>query len=453
MTFLNRAMLYIVRKKGKTANLFLLFLVTAVFLISCFAVLEASKSMSAEIRTSVGAAFYLRPVNGMVMNENGEAVVTENKLHISEQDIEAILKFGGIRYYNPVNYGFAKSEQLEFLPGEGHNEESNMGKVTALRYSALAGAFADGTAELTEGAHIMPADRRTILISEQLAAGNQLAAGDQIVLTHARLSEENGEYVDEIKEKTEFITVTIGGIYRLNTEDISIVPTAGVAENEIFASLDVLSELGESEIGMYTGEVGFYITDPAMLEDIAAQVRQLPGIDWETHFIRVNDFQYAKISGQLSSIDGLAAVLLVCVSAVSTGVLILLLILRMRGRMQEAGILLAAGIAKQEIAAQFLFEVLAVAAAAFVMAWAVSFGLLQGLWSIVFEGIRFHPLNELILEAGGNAALPAGVRIKPDAGKVLVICLCGGIVIAGSTLISLITILRLNPREIFSKMS
>jgi len=184
-----------------------------------------------------------------------------------------------------------------------------------------------------------------------LANTNHLSVGDTLTLTHAKLGEADGAYIDEIPVKTAYTQVEVLGIYRLNIEDTSIKPTAGVADNEIYASLDVLNELNESEAGIYTGEVDFYITDPAKLESITRNVQLLQSIDWKIHFIRTNDFQYSKIADQLSSLGDLVKILLVLVSVVSTAFLTLLLTMRMRGRMQEAGILLAAGISKWQIMA------------------------------------------------------------------------------------------------------
>ncbi len=204
MNFVQRAMFYISRKKGKTVSLFLLVFIVAVFLILCFGVLNASESLGGNIRTSLGAAFYIRAKTEVSMNEKGEAEVKENSVHITGKEIDEIMQTGEIKYYNPVNYGFAKSDGIQFIPGNKHTEESNMGKVTALRFSALAPNFTDETAVLVEGKHITETDNGKILISEQLANANHLSVGDMLTLTHAKLGEADGAYIDEIPVKTAY---------------------------------------------------------------------------------------------------------------------------------------------------------------------------------------------------------------------------------------------------------
>lgn len=453
MNFTQRAFAYLSRKKGKTISLFLVIFIVAVFLISCFGILNASEKLSRDIRTSIGAAFYIRANTKVSMKENGETEITENYVHITQKVIDEIMQTGKIKYCNPINYGFAKSDAIHFIPGDKHTVENNMGKVTALRFSALAPDFTDETAVLIEGKHITDKDNGKILICEQLANANQLSVGDTLTLTHAKFCEADGAYIDEIPVKTAYAQVEISGIYKLNAPDASIKPTAGIAENEIYASLDVLNELHESEMGIYTGEVDFYITDPAKLENITRNVQLSQSIDWTTHFIRTNDFQYSKIADQLSSLGNLVKILLILVSVVSAAFLTLLLTMRMRSRMQEAGILLAAGLTKRQILAGFLLEVLSVAVIALILSYIVSFSVTRFLGYSLFGGLQPNLLNEETLTAGMNSSTQIENYLKLSGIETSLIYLCQFIVITASTFVSSIRLTRLKPKEILSKIS
>lgn len=448
-----RAMLFVWRKKGKTASLFLTIFVIAVFLVSCFGVLHASKRLSKDIRTSLGAAFYIRANTTVSTNENGQTEVTENEVHMTQKEIDEVMRTGEIKYCNPINYGFAKSDAIEFIPGEKHTKESSMGKVTALRFSALAPDFAEEAAVLTRGTHITDADTGKILLSEPLADANHLSVGDVLMLTHAELGKEDGAYTDEIPVKTAYAKVEVSGIYQWNTKSGSEKPTATLAENEIYASLDILNELGESERGIYTGEVGFYITDPEKLSGITHSVRQLQSIDWTTHFIRTNDFQYRKIADRLASLGDLVKILLVLASVFSAAFLTLLFLLRMRGRMQEAGILLAAGIPKGQIAAGFLLEALSVTIFALLVSYFVSYGAADVWGRRLFDGLQPHLIDGKTLSAGGTGGVPIENYLKLSVTETLLLYLCQMLVVTASSLVSSILILRLKPKEILSRMS
>ena len=448
-----RAGLYLLRKKGKAISIFLLIMVVSTFLISCFSLLTASEKLASDIRGALGAAFYLRASTGVVSDENGEMTVTENHIRITDNEIKRIQNCGNIAYYNPINYGYAKGEQLTFIHGEKHTEDNNMGAVTALRYSALETDFVDEVLALAAGRHITEADTNAVLISSEVAAVNGLSVGDKIVLSSSELGEADGEYIDVWSGERKETVVTIVGIYDILEADANVTATAGRQENRIYASIDVLTQLAASEPSVYTGEVGFYVTDPKTLDEIVSKVQQIEEIDWKTHFIRTNDFQYSKISDSLTSLGDLIKILLACVSIVSAAILTLILTLRIRGRIPEAGILLGAGIPKGEIIKQFLLEVLSVAATAFLFSYAASFGISHNLGNHLLADFQPNLINAAALQNGMSDAVSIDSYLTLGIGKALLIYGCQLIVVVLSVLLSSASILKLKPREILTKMS
>ena len=448
-----RAGLYLLRKKGKAISIFLLIMVVSTFLISCFSFLTASEKLASDIRGALGAAFYLRASTGVVSDENGEMTVTENHIRITDNEIKRIQNCGNIAYHNPINYGYAKGEQLTFIHGEKHTEDNNMGAVTALRYSALETDFVDEVLALAAGRHITEADTNAVLISSEVAAVNGLSVGDKIVLSSSELGEADGEYIDVWSGERKETVVTIAGIYDILEADANVTATAGRQENRIYASIDVLTQLAVSEPSVYTGEVGFYVTDPKTLDEIVSKVQQIEEIDWKTHFIRTNDFQYSKISDSLTSLGDLIKILLACVSIVSAAILTLILTLRIRGRIPEAGILLGAGIPKGEIIKQFLLEVLSVAATAFLFSYAAGFGISHNLGNHLLADFQPDLINAAALQNGMSDAVSIDSYLTLGIGKTLLIYGCQLIVVVLSVLLSSASILKLKPREILTKMS
>lgn len=451
MNFARRAFLYISRKKGKTLSVFLLITIVSTFLISCFALLDASGRLVEELRGSVGAAFYIRANKSVVTDEHGGMTVSEHKIHITKEDIKQILECGNIAYCNPINYGYAKSRQMKFVPGEQDTAENNMGSVTALNYSALAVDFAEGLIFLTEGRHITETDTRCILVSRTVAEENGLSVGAKVVLESAELGADYNGYVDSWHCSREKAEVTVVGIYEVLSSDIRRVPTAEKRENRIFASLDVLTELKESEPSVYTGEVGFYVNDPISLEETVSEVQKLKSIDWESHFIRTNDLQYSKVSDSLLSLGNFLRLLFVCVSAVSAVILTLLLLLRNKGRMAEAGILLAVGIPKREVVMQFLLEVLPAAIAAFVLSYAVSFGISDCLGKHLFADMPHDLVNARFLQTGLGSPVVCNDYVSIKIENVLFLYGCQLAAIAGSVLLSSLPVWKLKLREILTE--
>ena len=459
MDYKKRAGLYLLRKKGKAISIFLLIMVVSTFLISCFSLLTASEKLVSDIRGALGAAFYLRASTGVVSDENGEMSVTENHIRITDNEIKQIQSCGDIAYHNPINYGYAKGEQLAqgnpitFIHGEKHTEDNNMGAVTALRYSALETDFVDEVLTLSTGRHITEADTNAILISSDVAAVNGLSVGDKIILSSSELGEADGEYIDVWSGERKKTTVMIVGIYDILEADANVTATAGRQENRIYASIDVLTQLAASDPSVYTGEVGFYVTDPKTLDEIVSKVQQIEEIDWETHFIRTNDFQYSKIADSLASLGDLIKILLVCVSVVSAAILTLILTLRIRGRIPEAGILVGAGIPKGEIIKQFLLEVLIVAVIAFLFSYAVSLGIGHKLGNYLLADFQPNLISTAVLQNGISDTVSIDSYLTLGVVKTLLIYGCQLIVVVLSVLLSSASILKLKPREILTKMS
>ena len=233
-----RAALYLARKKGKAILLFLIFFLVSALLLICFSVLNGTGQAARDLRSNIGAAFYIRPYAQMTLEDGALSEGTAPV--ISQQSIDEVIDAaqGQVKAYNTEHYGYAKSEQLHFLPGAGDNEASNMGQVTAVRDSGLTDVFLNEEYTLLAGRHIQPEDENKILISAELAVENSLEVGDVLTLTHAGLDQQDGEYIDTIPEKTAFAKVEIVGIFQCDgAADSADSPTAGKAANHIFSVL------------------------------------------------------------------------------------------------------------------------------------------------------------------------------------------------------------------------
>jgi ABC-type lipoprotein release transport system permease subunit len=355
VSYLKRSILYLTRKKGKTLILFLLLFTVSAFVLSCFSLLYWAGEVAVNMRTAVGAAFHIRPVGiGGV---------------ITEQAIGQIMAGDKIKVYSGRNSGYAKG--LEFIPGAYHTSENSMGQVFANHYSALHPHFQDKVLELTEGRHITPDDESTVLISETLAALNGLSVGDMVTLSPAELAQEGDVFIDALKDSRTTTTAEIIGIFKETQPqaDAAYQPTAGLRANMIFSDHALLTALGLSHAGEYTGGVSFYIGDPLYLDDIIKEVEQTDTIDWDSFFIRKDDYNYEKIAAGLSTIQNLIKTLLICGSCVSAAVLSLMLTLRIKGRTNEVKILTSIGVSRKEITAQFVAEILLVGIIALVCAY------------------------------------------------------------------------------------
>ena len=431
------------------ANQDLIFFLVSALLLICFSILHGTGQAARDLRSNIGAAFYIRPY--VQMNLEDGALSEGATPVISERSIEEVIDAaqGQVKAYNTEHYGYAKSDQLHFLPGAGDNEAGNMGQVTAVRDSQLTDVFLNEEYTLLAGRHIRPEDENKILISVELAAENSLEAGDVITLTHAGLDRKDGDYIDTIPEKTVFAEVEIVGIFQCGkAADSADSPTAGKAANHIYSDSRLLVNLQEQQEGVFEGEIAFYIADPLELDTLLERVEAIDSIDWDNHILRENDFQYEQIAGQLQNLQNLAVALIASASALSIVILMLILMMRTRDRIHEAGIYLSVGKSRTEIIGQFTLEVWVLLFVGFLPAF-----LLWLFCSDTMNGLLFGALTR----GTGTAALQTGGStsnyLQPDL-------LCSSLLFAGklgAVLLTVLaaggTILRLKPKEILTRMS
>ena len=387
MNVLRRAILYDTRRPGKSLPLFLLFLLITLFCTMSFAVLDAVQSAAGRLREAVGASFTLRgkplefdaDVNGYSMEFAA----------IFPKDIQKIAGNPEIKSYNAQSTTSATADGFIYPSG------MPSGPVSGNTESAWNQGFTSGILTLAEGRHINQNDENAALISRELAEENSLQLGDELSFSEPS------------------ITVKIIGIYESD-------PSMEFDTDTIFADLEW--------VGGSIERVDFFVNDPAKLETVMGEIQG------DNHTLQANTAEYDAIATQLATIGRLTTVLIAAAIVVSTIVLLLILAMGVRGRTHEVGILIAVGIHKSQILAQFIMETILLLAAAMLVSCSIAYA----------ATAQFQVyLREMI----GATAVAIPVRNIVLQYAVEMVAIVVAILIAGYP------IMRLQPKEILSKMS
>ena len=401
MNVLKRAFLYDIRKKGKSLTLFLLFVLITVFVTISFSVLSATQAAAAHLRETVGASFTLRG-NPLDFSTDG-ADYEMQFAPISQRDIDLIAGNTEIKVCNAQQSATATAS--DFILPSGMPS----GTISANTSSVWNRNFTSGILTLTEGRHITDEDQSVALVSQELVEENELNIGD------------------ELSFKDPAATVKIIGIYESDASMEFDTDTIFVDHNTYWA-------LTESEAGSYSGRVDFYVTDPARLETVMAQVKQDTPLQWEEYTLYEDTAEYDAIAYQLSTIGRLTMLLIASAITVSMIVLFLILAMRIRGRIHEVGVLLAVGVAKKHIIAQFLIETVAILLLTFLFSCPVSY----------FAAVQIGAfLRDMI--GAVSIDLPTWKLLLQYGVEIFAVIV--GVMIAAYP------IFQLQPKEILSKMS
>ncbi len=401
MDVLKRAFLYDTRKKGKSLTLFLLFVLITLFITISFSVLSATQAAATNLRETVGASFTLRG-KPMELSTSGEDYAMQF-VPIFQQDIDLIAGNTEIKAHNAQQSATATASSFIFPSG------MPSGTISANTSSAWNRNFTSGVLTLAEGRHITQEDRHAALVSRELADENELQIGS------------------ELSFKDPAATVEIIGIYESD-------PSMEFDADTIFTDHNTLWALTESEAGTYSGRVDFFVTDPARLEAVMEQIKRDAPLPWEDYTLQADTAEYDAIAYQLSTIERLTTLLIVSAITVSVIVLFLILAMRIRGRVHEVGVLLAVGVAKRHIIAQFLVEATAILLLAFLFSCPASY------FAVVQIGAFLRDIVGAV-----SVDFPAWRLLLQYGMEVL-------IVIAG-VMIAAYPIFKLHPKEILSKMS
>ena len=477
-----RAFLYVTRKKGKSILLFFILLIMATFVLTGLSTQKASQEAQKNLREALGGEFYVsvelsesNPYFRRVDDGEG-ALDLYTELPVTQDMINAIMEISGIEKYDASAQTLV-STNLTIFPGNVPLKGELNNKVYARTVAGTENNsfFQSGIMELTEGKHITGNESNAAVISRDMADQNSLQIGDSISLQ-----------ADEEAE------VRIIGIYEIRKPDpaYASVVTYEKLENQIFIDTSALQDLfGDMPMGFY--EVAFSVYDPAQLDSIMSEVKGLSAIDWRAFEVAADNQTYLDAAAPLQKLQALVSSIIWVIALVSAVILSLILTMWGRSRIHETGVFLSLGIGKMRIIGQYLAEVLMIAVIAFgcsyftssAVAGQLANGLLQqnipaseeqaagvtitkkdGFSEDVVVSIKDDSAlsdmpsgqdtaPEVEVAADGAEADREQIRVTIDSYNMLQLYLIGIIVIILSVGISSLSVMRLKPREILSKMS
>lgn len=436
---INRTLLYVTRKKGKSLTLFILLFLISTFVTMSLALMDATNQVSRFMRESVDGRIEIRQLGEQPFGQ--EDLTEDSKTPIIEDTINQIMALSEITVYNAHNRGLASSDNLSFSQGLASSESDNMGSIRGVNNSALLSDFKDNQVSLVDGRHITAEDEHVVIISETLANQNHLSIGNSIPLRAAQIGiNEEGKVENVMDENSPTTFVKIIGIY--SEEEVQVhgytQPSASITANQLFSDHKLMTSLGLAEVGAYQA-VTFHVDDPRELPNMVHEIKR-KDLDWNHLFMQHDDGDYMSISTDLQTIQNLMIVILVTIGIISAIILTLILILRMRGRVHEVGILLSVGISKMQIWGGFLLEISIIAILSFMVSYATT--------NVMIPNINHSLLADLLVMNGIEDYQFLTLSLT-RYGLVYFVTL---LIILLTAYFSTLVTIRLKPKQILTKM-
>lgn len=430
MNFFNRALKYCWRQRLRSFLLLLTFTLLSTTVLIAISSEKAVEQGTKQIKETVGASVRIELDTNIQANYgsaedfgNGASGYTYNGDFITEKIVDKISKLENVIGYNAKSsegyWGVPKS----FSPFPAMVTEGLATPYQAVLNSSLDTRFLNGTYKLEEGRHIKADDSYVALISKELADKNNLSVGDTI------------EFITETDIDITDTTFKIIGIFS-GTEGMSksAITPSDIPANLGYIDMNSLSELYDSEGYDF---LDVYTHTPEEAKELMETIKNLPEVKGKTFTFNLNSEDFDLVSTPLSSFGSMVDTTVFVLTIIGVLIVVLLLVLWTRGRKKEIGILLAVGRSKVEIVGQFLTENILITFLSII----VSAGL-----SITFA----DKIGAYIIQKAGESATDLTISIATS--DMVMVYSIGLALVCFSVLIASYTVIRLNPKDILSKM-
>ena len=403
MAFYQLAFRYLKRKKAKTVLLFFVLLIVSSMILSTNMILRAT----ADSKTAIGEKTKAKVVMGILKEDD----------RITLDDVEWIKDLEEVSTVNCLAKNDAFPVNFQLVTGSDSTEASNQ-KVSLLSYDNLEddSGFSEGVYRLVSGSYIA-GDIKGIVINSYLADANQLKSGDLIELENT-----NGKRVS-----LEIVGIFLSGNESRQPEGMDSVNRI---ENQIFIDNSSYSDLFETE---GYAKVAVYCKNPEQLSLLEEELNKYLSDKADS---TTSDTLYQQMSLPLEQITRAAKLMLALTLLAGTVIVSLLLCMWMRTRQKETAIFISVGKSKASIFLQIFME------SFFVFAFAV-------LGSCCFGNFMAGILQGFLTESGTtDISLEVLLQFK-DVG---ILAGLGSLLVLAAVIVSLLPILRTNPKETLSKM-
>ena len=403
MKFYQLAFRYLCRKKSKTFILLLVLLSINSMILGSYMILHATEDSRITMQEKMGTKAVLE--------------VKGSDRFITENEVRKIRDMDGVISVNRMADSAAYPVNFNPITNSDSEEENNW-KVTMLSYDELErdSAFSDLRYRLMKGDMITEGSGKGAVINFALADANGLEIGDEM-----EVGTETGSVIN-----VKIIGVFVAGSER---NQMDTLPAVNRIENQIFID-------NESYAGLFDNagyrKIAVYIKNPDQIDGLVQELEDFLGSRVE---ITAADILYRQLEVPLNRIVRVMKLMLVFTLVAGVTIPSLLLCMWMRSRKREIAVLISIGKRKPDIFMQVFMET------------AVIFCLSVSGSCVIGSGMA-GIMKKLLMEE--NTAVLLSVSLQ--ARDIATMFFAGGCIAVIAVCISLLPILRANPKDILSKM-
>lgn len=476
MNFLKRSLLSVKERKGKSILQIFIFTVISVLVLAGLSIQTAAKKSGDLARQKLGADVTLQVDLDKLREQQLQQASGERQRFVPTpipievaNELTSYQQIKGYNFYSATtglasNFQHIENEDPETASTNSNTQGGRMAggmtqgdvSIQGVTFTDSLPEFMDYTSTIVEGEHLTEDDQGTdsVLIEQTLAQENELKVGDTITISNPR----DESIVEELKIKGIYKTTSTGS-------DMAMNFTALIPYNKLYVPNTTAATLKGPDYEGTIDSAIYYIDDPAEMETFVAEAKEKSSIDFESFKLDSDDQLYQQMVGPIENVASFSNNIVYLVSVAGAIILGLIVMMSIRERKYEMGVLLALGEKRWKLSGQFIAEILLVAA--------ISLGIATVSGDAVANQISKQLLEQEVAAAeqtnspesfrGGRmrsvmpAAQPQQVEtldeldVSVTADDLRMLILIGTLIAILSALVPSLTVLRLQPKTILTK--
>lgn len=421
---------YVLRKKNRTFIVFIILTLVLSCLFSCLSILKSSDNLEKSLYKSSNSSLALTRKDNQGYFETNEFKEINNIKEIEE----VIPQYDGLAKLvsgNVVENG--QKVNREDLSDDFKNIVSVQGSYNIKR-NVL---FNSGVFMMKEGRNIEKNDTDKIIVHSDFAEKNNLKLNDKVKLKFLNMNNNDNSNIKEYEFE-------IVGIFTGKKQERYTGLSSDLSENMMFVDYDSAQRALNIPKGKEIANKLTLFTDtPEKMDEAIKKVKEL-NADWSKYSLDKDANAFKEALESLNGIKHIIKIMTYSIMAAGAIVLSLILVLWLRERIYEIGILLSIGINKIKIIGQFILELIFTSLPA--LAASLIFGNLA--LKQMISGLVNSDENASVASSFLNTGFNAGslVTFIQSYGILIIIITVSVIVASGMILIK-------KPKEILSKIS
>lgn len=339
---IKNAVAYVFRKRTRTMLVFLILTLILAVIYAGFSIMKTSEKMAGVISNANDLGLKIRLLKSETFNAESLELVGK------ELGAEKIFQYEGVAEIK--NGEVVTGEQMvmrEDLPGYLGNAVM-LQAISDVKKDPL---FRSEVFKLIEGKNISREETGKVLVHEALAKKNQWKIGDKVSL----------KVLGEEKE----LELLIQGIFTGKKQEKYTGMSSDFSENMMFTDYTTMVQIfGKKKL---VTSLKILVSDSEKLAALKTELNK-KSVQPDDYEVVEEENQFSEMVESLNMVRQMIFTMIMAVIGAGIIVLSLVLILWVRERMYEIGILLAIGRSKMKIVGQFILELILISLPAMILA-------------------------------------------------------------------------------------